>query len=71
MQQHPSTTEPRIQQALSELLAACGFARMSQDVLIEEDKTRLCRYARIVAKQYAAHERGAEIRRNFYLLGLL
>lgn len=41
----------RIQDALSELLAALGFEAMAREVKTEEDLERLRRYARIIVKQ--------------------
>jgi len=41
---------PRIQDALSELLAALGFERMATDVKTEDDLARLRTYARIIVK---------------------
>ena len=43
--------EPRIQDAMSELLDAMGFERMAQEVKAEEELDRLRQYARIIVKQ--------------------
>jgi Ni2+-binding GTPase involved in maturation of urease and hydrogenase len=44
-------TTPTIQDALSELLDALGFAAMAADVITETDQERLRKYARIIVKQ--------------------
>jgi len=49
--------EPRIQDALSELLAALGFDAMAREVKTEEDLQRLRYYARIIVKQSPEYRR--------------
>lgn len=43
-------TAPTLQDGLSELLAAQGFATMAREVRDETDHARLCKYARIIVR---------------------
>jgi len=45
----------RIQDAMSELLAALGFEAMAREVKSEEELDRLRQYARIIVKQSPAN----------------
>lgn len=62
---------PRIQDALSTLLASYGFKAMSEDVLTEGDAATLRKYASVVAKQAAKHEGGERILNNLRILKLI
>ena len=59
-----------IPQMLSEMLGALGFERMAQDVLTEEDRGRLCHYARIVLRQIPTAKK-QEVHSRFAMLGLV
>lgn len=58
---------PRVQDALSTLLASLGFKRMSEDVLTECDRDTLKRYARIVSK----NAKNVDVTNNLRILGLI
>lgn len=62
---------PRIQDAMSKLLAAQGFTQMSQDVLGESDNERLRHYARIVVKNTPDSAAKIQLISNFKILRLI
>jgi hypothetical protein len=47
----------RIQDAMSELLAAMGFDRMAQEVKLEEELDRLRLYAKMIVKNAPSDKR--------------
>jgi len=57
--------KPRIQDALSKLLAALKFTQMSKDVLTCEDRETLTKYARCVVKN-SPKEKQRELTTLFY-----
>lgn len=64
------TAPPRVQDALSNLLAALGFTAMAQDVL-DADKSAQRRYARVIEKNWPEGDRKREIVRSLLALNLL
>lgn len=64
-----------VNKMLSELLEAYGFIQMSRDVMVETDKNRLARYARVVSKAENRENRMAygaklQLANGFKILGL-
>lgn len=61
---------PTIQDALSELLAAQRFTKMSEEVKTEADPARLRQYARIVLRNAPDHMK-RRLRNAFLLANLI
>jgi hypothetical protein len=60
-----------VQEALSALLFALGFAAMAEQVKAEADTESLRLYARIIVKASAGMEAGPAIRERLEALGLM